>query len=471
MWHILLTMFIVSTTSTHLETCSTEEVTNSIAGAVLLQTRTRGEDHIGSHGRCPGVEHLTSNEPPRDPDMVHFIYTTGCNQYQLIQAVTLDHSWRLAGNRGRLTRIAVGCEDAKARALLESSPLQDDPDFAVFFAEGSLMTMPGTKDQYPARSRPYAIMQWLEAKRAREPTIAILDPDFVWQRPLSENPCFAAVRPGRMLAQQYDLTFLQGFAQNNETAPVVTREEVTAAYSTGPPWVMDAGDLRKMLPDWGRYTDGNSPKEGLLREQEAFNMAALRHGVPAMGQDGLMVSSASAGNEAWSRTTSTPQDWRPYVLHYCQIYDYGGWNFYKAFLSDGWWYEASYKNSVPPPITCGAPLLQEPPAPPTEASEPDRSKLKKAWMLSKLIPSLNKAFLAYRAKYCQKDLRASHLARTMWPRSCSEGKTTRYLVANSGGPSSWLQSAAIGGDPCGQEAQLMTVPVKEPASPRQPVSP
>merc|ERR1719450_365879 len=119
-----------------------------------------------------------------------------------------------------------------------------------------------------------------------------------------------------------------------------------------------------------------------------------------MGQDGLMVSHAKARNEAWSRAATAPQDWLPYVLHYCQPYDYGGWSFYKAFLSDGWYANSLLpvgKNSVPPPLACGAPLLQEPPAPP---DEPDRGKLKAAWMLSKLIPGLNRAFAAYRLKYC-----------------------------------------------------------------------
>mmetsp|Transcript_112724 Transcript_112724/g.343109 ORF Transcript_112724/g.343109 Transcript_112724/m.343109 type:complete len:417 (-) Transcript_112724:48-1298(-) len=391
------------------------------------------------------------------PRSMHFIYTLGCDRYQLQQAVALDHSWNLVGNQGRLTRIVVGCKDAEQQTLLATSPLRDDARFSAFFAKGDLMTIPRSGDRYPARSRPPAIQQWLDAVQPQEAMVTILDPDFIFQRPISEHPDLHEVRPGQMLAQQYDLGtgFLKGYAHANETAPEMSSEEAMAKYATGPPWVLDTGDLERMLPDWLRYTDSWPVGEGLLREQEAFCMAAVRHGVPARGQSGFMVSSWLALNEAWTPAASRPDDWAPYVLHYCQTYTYGEWSFYKSLIADDW-YAGGFNNSLPGPLVCGAPLLQEPPAPP--AGEAERQRLMQAWMLWKLMPALNGAFVAYRDLYCPTELAgvpgaaAQLRQRTMQPRECHGRTSTRYL-ATPDSPADWGALGAAGGDACAEAAQ------------------
>mmetsp|Transcript_47545 Transcript_47545/g.146434 ORF Transcript_47545/g.146434 Transcript_47545/m.146434 type:complete len:396 (-) Transcript_47545:277-1464(-) len=275
---------------------------------------------------------------------MHFIYTLGCNAYQLTQAVVLDHTWKEAGNVGRLTRIVVNCgDDAKSRALLDDSVLKHDHRFSIFFTEGDLMTVPVHGDTYPARGRPYAIIQWLEAAKPQEPLVAILDPDFVFIRPLSFHPDLPKVPPGRIFAQKYDLglALMPGYAAANEPKPRVTFDEALNHWSTGPPWVLHTQDLRTMLPDWGRYTDKWGKDQGLLREQLSFIMAALKHNLSAMGQNGLTVSGTLAWSEAWSGTDSRPESWKPYILHYCQSYNYREWAFHKALIADNWYAPAS----------------------------------------------------------------------------------------------------------------------------------
>jgi len=391
-------------------------------------------------------------------ESMRFIYTLGCDQYQLVQAVVLDHSWRLVGNSGPLTRIVVGCKDKEERERLASSPLRNDKHFDVFFTEGDLMTIPQNGDNYPARSRPFAIAQWLEAVHPQESIVAILDPDFVFQQPLSAHPDLPSVRPGQMLAQKYDLggSFMRGFAHANETIPAnPSFAEIQNAYATGPPWILHMEDLRKMLPDWGRYTDSWPHEEGLLREQEAFCMAALRHRVPALGQSGLMTSNWLAYNEAWSVKTSKPEDWAPYVLHYCQTYEYGKWYFHKALVADKWYADGNTNNRLPGPLQCGAALLQEPPTLPQ--NEPDRPSLQKAWMLTKLLPAFNKAYVAYREIYCPDEASRTEgpqmLMRTMEPKSCNGRPSTRYLITVRGESPSWDASNVLEDNACIEAAQ------------------
>uniref|UniRef100_A0A7S4T9U7 Nucleotide-diphospho-sugar transferase domain-containing protein n=1 Tax=Alexandrium monilatum TaxID=311494 RepID=A0A7S4T9U7_9DINO len=402
--------------------------------------------------------HQTSPAPAlaEAVDAMHFIYTVGCNHYQLVQAVVLDHTWREAGNAGRLTRIVVNCEDEKSRAMLDTSPLRGDRRYAVFFSEGDLMEVPGKNDSYPARGRPYAIMQWMKAAKPREPVVAILDPDFVFVQPISSHPDLHKVRPGQMLAQKYDLgkDFIPGFAEAGEKTPVLSWDEAVDHYATGPPWVLHRQDLETMLPDWGRYTDSWPKSKGLLREQDAFAMAALKHKVPSIGQNVFMVSNPIAWHEAWSEKGSAPESWKPYVLHYCQSYAYGSWFFYKSLIADDY-YAGGSDNALPGPLRCGAPLLQE--APPPPADEADRSSFMRAWMLWKLFPPMNRAFAAYRERYCptgKAQEAGGRVVRTMSPRGCNGRTTTRYLAA-LGSEAAWTSTGAQGDDPCSEVAQTL----------------
>lgn len=398
---------------------------------------------------------------------VHYIYTIGCDDYQLYQSVGLDYSWRASGNRGKLTRIVGGCKDSERAELLHHSPLRDDPDFAVYLVEKDLSRVPATGEVYPARARPYAIMLWLNETRPQADAVAILDPDFVFARPLHEHPDFSKVRPGRMFAQNYELgtiwvpTFGEQFGEELPEGARADPVQIGDRYSTGPPWVLATSDLQAMLPDWGRYTDGQRKEgDGLLREQNAFCMAACRHGIASGAVKDVMVSNPNAVEEAWSQL-SQPQDWKPYILHYCSSYNYKQWSFHKAYPSSGW-YAEHFQNVLPTSLECRAPMLAAPPAAPSTQEEPELVELKQAWMISHLLPPLSAAFRSYRDLYCPSELKehpnSFGFVRTAPPTRCSIGDesrvVTRYRVKGSGeGFSLWSDNAAMGGSLCSSEAQ------------------
>jgi len=225
----------------------------------------------------------------------------------------------------------------------------------------------------------------------------------------------------------------------------------------------------------------------LMREQFAFNMAALKHEVPSTGSTDLMVSAVGAREEAWypdesqgamaavettsqgntHRDASSPstgvQEWSPYVLHYCQSYKYKSWEFHKSLFSNGW-YAQNFTNFIPTPISCGAPLPEQPPAVPSQSQEPDEQKRQSAFMLSMLIPRLSKAFKETRKKHCGIENYAElGLVRPMQPFQCPSMQTlqwadaafpwqTRYRVEGQSG--SWENATPRGKDKCSKEAQM-----------------
>lgn len=378
---------------------------------------------------------------------MHFVYTTGCDEYQLIQSIVLDHSWKELGNRGKLTRIVGGCKHAKDYELLSRSPLKDDLDFAVFFAKGDIAVVPRTGERYPARARPVSIAQWLNETNPKEEVMVILDPDMVSLRPLSEFPSVDKVRPGLMVAQRYGHgSSWYNYKDIGEVEPEVSQYDKVNIYATGPPWMLATSDLERILPQWTYYTD-TAIGDALMREQNAFNMAALKQNIPSTGEVGLMISNVDASGEAWDN--DHPEPWQPYVLHYCGSFHYGTWDIHKALPSNGW-YAAKFVNTLPTVIECGAPLLEEPPRLPTIEEEPDIRNRRGAFMIKGLISSLKKAVIAYRGKYCGKEDESKlGLMREMQP--VCDGPKTRYRVER---PSeSWMEHHPLGGDPCSSLAQ------------------
>jgi len=366
---------------------------------------------------------------------VHFIYTTGCNQYQLIHSTVLDHSWLAAGNEGRLTRIVAGCNSTEERDLMSKSPLRDDSRFGAFIAQGDLELIPATGERYPARSRPHALEQWMHAHFPKEDVVAILDPDMAFLQPVSQHPSLRQVARGRMVSSSGWEYYGDG-----------TNTDITREYASGPIWLIDPVDLQTLIPEWKKMTD-TWPKatDGLMREQFSFQKSAMIHKIPATYVDGLSTEMLSL-------------DADDYVLHYFRSYAYGSWGFHKALASKGW-YADHFSNSVPSPIECGAPLLQEPP--PALSGEDENHQ---AVTLSVVLKVMNKAFRAHREAYCPDEAaafrrdgpKAFGLMRLMQPKGCPgrDGERTRYRVEPNVEPK-WDEVQAIGGSLCSDEAQML----------------
>jgi len=368
---------------------------------------------------------------------VHFIYTTGCNDYQLTHSVVFDSSWKAVGNAGRLTRITAGCNTEADRELMSKSPLHGDERFTVFHAKGDLARIPETGEIYPARSRPHALEQWMKSAYPTEAVVAMLDPDFVFFKPISEHPALSQVKRGKMVSSS-------GWgAYSDATYGQIDSSE----YATGPIWLLDPADLLMLIPEWQSFTDAYKKQgDGLMREQYSFQMSAAKHHVPAEFVEDLstVVLCEPAGKHY-------------HTMHYFSSLNYKEWGFHKALASSGW-YADHFHNSVPPPVHCGAPLLQEPPQAPEDECT--------AQALVALLPRMNDAFQSLRAVYCpgeaeafkQRGRGAFGLVRTMHPIGCPnmEGGRTLYRV-DPQAVASWTADQALGGSKCSDAAQKAVV--------------
>eukprot|EP00929_Paragymnodinium_shiwhaense_P051819 TRINITY_DN26015_c0_g1_i1.p2 TRINITY_DN26015_c0_g1~~TRINITY_DN26015_c0_g1_i1.p2 ORF type:complete len:322 (-),score=28.83 TRINITY_DN26015_c0_g1_i1:583-1548(-) len=317
--------------------------------------------------------------------------------------------------------------------MMSRSPLVDDEDFSVFFAKGRYDKSPNGK-LYPARARPYTIQQWFKSSsKPTESKIVLVDPDFVHLRPISEHPSVSKVSKGHMVSSD-------GWQPYSVDRPSMPWE-----YQTGPVWILHATDLERMLPLWQKKTDSLSG-DALMREQYGFQLAAKQLKIPAKFEKTLA--------HVLRHTAEVP-----YAMHYFRSYNYQGFKFHKALASSGW-YADKFNNRVPTPFTCGAPLLQEPPAYKKFGTEDDKIR----FSLWTMWPPMNRAFIAYRSVYCEgereqfaeKGKAAFGFMRLVHPRCCKVGGKqycgiTRYRV-DASKPVTWKEENGKGGGICTAEA-------------------
>merc|ERR1719230_1762568 len=103
-----------------------------------------------------------------------------------------------------------------------------------------------------------------------EPVIAMIDPDFIFLKPISTFPGLDKVREGNMVTSSHWFG------------------PVPAEYTSGPVWLMSTKDLQKVVPLWITFTDDNQGMSSkLMREQDAFMQAAAELRIPAEKDDGL----------------------------------------------------------------------------------------------------------------------------------------------------------------------------------------
>lgn len=69
---------------------------------------------------------------PVDPDAVHVVFSTDCSAYQDWQTLVVFHSAKVVGQKGSITRIASGCDEAKQLELTKLYKTLH-PEYSVHF--------------------------------------------------------------------------------------------------------------------------------------------------------------------------------------------------------------------------------------------------------------------------------------------------------------------------------------------------
>ena len=179
-----------------------------------------------------------------DDGKLHVVFSSGCNYFQHWQAEMVLASAFNVGQRGRITRIVSGCHDVSAEGVAHRhqtfpSGLNDhlvplallnrsvNPYFGLYITP----TFDGARD-FPWINKPSGIHHFLkhaapEMARLGETVIAILDPDFIFLKPLTQSGDTLS----DIIYSQGDRKKWRGMDQVKKGRPVAQR------YGIGGGWV------------------------------------------------------------------------------------------------------------------------------------------------------------------------------------------------------------------------------------------
>lgn len=341
---------------------------------------------------------------------VHVIFSTDCSAFQNWQSIVMYYSSDAVAQPGPITRIASGCSDSEQSVLLEMHRKLSRPNFRIHFTP-DFSKDPKTGKTYLFFNKPHGLLHWLRHGNFNESTVALLDPDMVFLRPITgtfesfltspdwKGEHWERVEKGRPAGQQYGLgdywmTFKREYICGPSSPCVTTsRRDANKYFPVGPPYVLHVDDLRSLAQEWVRMV----PKiyeeyPELLAEMYAYSMAAAHLNLRHFKVDHMMVSNVDAGGEGWpwvdsfmasqnvsaflagsfavAKSTVSLGDeaagsatlfdgLMPSVLHLCQNYRIGDWLFAKRRVPKG------EKVAWPPPaesiLSCSHPLLAVPP--------------------------------------------------------------------------------------------------------------
>jgi peptidyl serine alpha-galactosyltransferase len=310
-----------------------------------------------------------------DDDLLHLIFSTDCSPFQDWQTLLLFHSAEVVSQRGVITRIASGCSEEKKEELRKLYQILH-PKYSVHFTPDFSIDSK-TQKRYEFYNKPYGLLHWLEnvsPPLASNTIVALLDPDFVFVRPLTtrivneqnllysplvqEQDLFVKVTKGKPAAQHYGLG--ASWAINSNQQKALNRTKIcginspcldvpnpdigTKYYSVGAPYLLEKDDMMAVARSWVEFV----PKvyedyPDLLAEMFAYSMAAAHQNLPHLRLDHYMVSNINAEGEAWEfidrlqdRVTEPPINGiyfpnhpLPVFVHYCQFFRSAEYGFHK----------------------------------------------------------------------------------------------------------------------------------------------
>jgi len=240
-----------------------------------------------------------------DDENLHIIFSTECNQYQDWQSLLVFYSAWSVSQKGHITRIVSGCDEAKQESLKQLYADMYPNNFVHFVPDYRLAEEyklidkvraedPDAESEYRFFNKPYSVKHWLENMEnpvENGTIIALIDPDMIFLRPLTtrvkgENVLHMQayvdngldqepperVQQGQPAAQLYGLgsswtvapkdfvddygnTKKGNFNRTDICGPqspcnFITSEEVDMHYAVGPPYIIEVSDLTRLTDVW-----------------------------------------------------------------------------------------------------------------------------------------------------------------------------------------------------------------------------
>jgi len=322
-------------------------------------------------------EHPQSIEPgPEDDESYYVVFSTGCSEFQDWQSIGVYSSAETVGQRGIVTRIASGCTPEQEAAIRHSVSHLPQRCRVHFAPNTEVRDVKGSIYKYA--NKPLGMMHWLMHAEPPVPTtatIALIDPDFFFLRPLwhdsfdspkkyiatgsaQSTPVPKRIKKGTMIAQQYGIggapwtkkpsnkpgkkawALKEYFTNelNRPNSPALHRDitESTAGtwYSIGAPYIALASDWLPLAANWTSLMPMAVERNfGNLAEMYAMVIATADLNIRPARIDNMMVSNVGSGGEGWPWVDKLPMDKAcdpsiltdpkyslPIFLHYCQTY-------------------------------------------------------------------------------------------------------------------------------------------------------
>ena len=224
------------------------------------------------------IPHISDTDEPE----VHVVFSTDCNPFQDWQTLLVFHSGQAVGQKGHMTRIASGCPEKKKKELVALYKALY-PNYYVHFTPDYKKDAK-TNKKYEFYNKPYGVQHWLEHAEPKVGSgviVAVIDPDFVFLRPLTakvkgnnnnivsgpvkESDIFDYVSKGHPVAQQYGLGAPWVYDNNKEfnrtricgeNSPCVkvpNHRTGSRYWSVGPPYLLERDDLYRLTQTWTKF--------------------------------------------------------------------------------------------------------------------------------------------------------------------------------------------------------------------------
>jgi peptidyl serine alpha-galactosyltransferase len=288
---------------------------------------------------------------------LHIVFSTGCSAFQDWQSYLFFYHAKKSGQRGKVTRVASGCESTNAEATLLQNHHEQvavlSSQFHLHVTPNYARVMPGM--DYKFFNKPFGLRHWMEQElgfpltRTYDNTVfIILDPDQLILRPFeadfgghqaaskiqwhtTQQELRAApaepirVEHGRPFAQYYDMMglwvdtiydnrthILASLAttttQNSTTATTAsalhthwTRDRAYQHYVPGPPYLATGRDMYQIVATWATFAvPVYEVTRDHLSEMYAYAAAAGHLNLPHELAYSFMVSNIEVKREGWS---------------------------------------------------------------------------------------------------------------------------------------------------------------------------
>jgi hypothetical protein len=379
--------------------------------------------------------------PHTENPRFHLVISTGCNDYQDWQSYLFFYSvWR-TGQVCNVTRVASGCSDEAAVQQRHKQYIQSSmsSNFQLHLTPDYSKMKPNV--DYVYFNKAMGVRHWMEHVLGypKDPVdddviLVLMDPDQLVLRNFTndysdidmrwmDNKGPKRVQHGTTLAQLYG--FRHQFVKRvnwtqhglGESSPLHGLKH-PHWYAAGPPYLATARDFYQIVTLWSEFklwVYDDYPH--LLAEMFAYCLAAVHAGLKPTTARGFMVSDVTArGSEGWywmedSTTTANlthcsstsgghpssptkPNHQGPFVLHCCQIYQWGSNSFYKYRVPKEFVLSCKANPIVLANLT--APMDND-------DGKPLIIQQRNAWIFCTLIPTINEALQYFQHQHCSDD--------------------------------------------------------------------